>query len=113
MSVSYTHLQLKDTEKREKYRIYGELLNTYGYELTGGEKEFTCFNYYTNEDIKIPLDPQLTAKENAQKHFDRYNKLKRTYEALSKLTEETAAQIEHLESISAALDIALKEERCV
>ena len=102
--------QLKDTEKREKYRIYGELLNTYGYELTGGEKEFTCFNYYTNEDIKIPLDPQLTAKENAQKHFDRYNKLKRTYEALSKLTEETAAQIEHLESISAALDIALKEE---
>ena len=29
--------QLKDTEKREKYRIYGELLNTYGYELTGGE----------------------------------------------------------------------------
>ena len=102
--------QLKDTEKREKYRIYGELLNTYGYELTGGEKEFTCFNYYANEDIKIPLDPQLTAKENAQKHFDRYNKLKRTYEALSKLTEETAAQIEHLESISAALDIALKEE---
>lgn len=30
--------QLKDTEKREKYRIYGELLNTYGYGLSGGEK---------------------------------------------------------------------------
>ena len=37
--------QLKDTEKREKYRIYGELLNTYGYELSGGEKEFRCLNY--------------------------------------------------------------------
>ena len=25
--------QLKDTEKREKYKIYGEMLNTYGYGL--------------------------------------------------------------------------------
>ena len=32
--------QLKDTQKRDKYRIYGELLNTYGYELSGGEKSF-------------------------------------------------------------------------
>ena len=69
--------RLKDTEKREKYRIYGELLNTYGYELSGGEKEFRCLNYYTNEEITIPLDPQLSAKDNAKKHFDKYNKLKR------------------------------------
>ncbi len=101
--------QLKDTEKREKYRIYGELLNTYGYELTGGEKELKCLNYYTNEEIRIPLDPQLTAKDNAKKHFDRYNKLKRTFEALSQLTLETRQEIEHLESISNALDIAQNE----
>lgn len=105
--------QLKDTEKRDKYKVYGELLNTYGYELTGGEKELKCLNYYTNEDIRIPLDPQLTARENSQKNFDKYNKLKRTYEALTELTEETRREIEHLESISAALDIALKEEDLV
>ncbi len=102
--------QLKDTEKRDKCKIYGELLNTYGYELSGGEKELSCINYYTNEPVKIPLDPQLTARENAQKFFDKYNKLKRTYEALIQLTEETKAEIEHLESISTSLDIALKEE---
>ena len=28
--------QLRDTEKRDKYKIYGELLNTYGYELSSG-----------------------------------------------------------------------------
>ena len=75
--------QLKDTEKREKYKIYGELLNTYGYELTGGEKQLTCTNYYTGQEITIPLDPQLTARENSQKFFDKYNKLKRTFEALT------------------------------
>lgn len=105
--------QLKDTEKREKYRVYGELLNTYGYELTGGEKEFRCLNYYTGQEITIPLDPQLSAKDNAKKHFDKYNKLKRTYEALADLTQETKAEIDHLESISASLDIALSENDLV
>lgn len=102
--------QLKDTEKREKYRICGELLNTYGYECEEGQKSFTCLNYYTNEEITIALDPTLSAKENAQKYFDRYNKLKRTYEALSQLITTTKNEIDHLESISASLDIALLEE---
>ncbi len=88
-------------------------MNTYGYELTGGEKELKCLNYYTNEEIRIPLDPQLTAKENSQKYFDKYNKLKRTFEALTELTEETRKEVEHLESISTSLDIALREEDLV
>jgi predicted ribosome quality control (RQC) complex YloA/Tae2 family protein len=105
--------QLKDTEKKDKYKVYGELLNTYGYELTGGEKKLTCLNYYTNEEITIPLDDQLNATENAQKYFDRYNKMKRTLEALTDQTQETKQEIDHLESISASLDIALKEEDLV
>ena len=61
----------------------------------------------------IPLDDQLSARENSQKFFDKYNKLKRTYEALSEQTLETKREIDHLESVSAALDIALKEEDLV
>ncbi|WP_394522163.1 Rqc2 family fibronectin-binding protein [Lacrimispora sinapis] len=105
--------QLKDTEKRDKFKVYGELLNTYGYELTGGEKKLTCLNYYTNEEITIPLDDQLSAKENAQKYFDKYNKLKRTFEAVTNQLNETRREIDHLESVSASLDIALKEEDLV
>lgn len=102
--------QLKDTQKREKYKIYGELLTTYGYELAGGEKELKCLNYYTNEDICIPLDPQLSAQENSQKYFGKYNKLKRTHEAMTEMLTETRREIDHLESISTALDIAVREE---
>ena len=105
--------QLKDTEKKDKYKIYGELLNTYGYELEGGEKKLTCLNYYTNEDITIPLDDQLSAKENAQKYFDKYNKLKRTFEAVTDQIAETRREIDHLESVSTALDIALIEDDLV
>ena len=105
--------QMRDTEKRDKYRVYGELLNTYGYSAEPGAKSLTCPNYYTGEDITIPLDPTLSAGENAKKYFEKYNKLKRTFEALSQLTLETKAEVEHLESISTSLDIAQKEEDLV
>ncbi|MDO5135081.1 MAG: NFACT RNA binding domain-containing protein [Eubacteriales bacterium] len=101
--------QLKDTEKKDKYKIYGELINTYGYGLEDGCKSFSALNYYTNEEITIPLDPTLTPQENAKKYFDRYSKLKRTQEALTYQTEETTGEIQHLESISNALDIAVEE----
>ena len=99
--------QLSDTEKREKYRIYGELLQTYGYGVKEGSKFLVCENYYDdNKEIKIPLDETKSPLENAQKYFEKYNKLKRTYEALCALTEETQNEILHLESIQNALDIA-------
>ena len=102
--------QMQDTEKREKYKVYGELLTAFGYSVEPGSKSVTVNNYYTNEDVEIPLDPQLSAIENAKKYYDKYNKLKRTYEALSTLTIQVKEEIDHLESVSNALDIALKEE---
>ena len=105
--------QLKDTEKRDTYRIYGELLTTYGYSAQPGAKSLDVLNYYTNEDLTIPLDPKLTALENAKKYFDKYGKLKRTYEAVSELLKETGDEVDHLDSISTALDIALSEEDLV
>ncbi len=102
--------QMADTEKRETYRIYGELINTYGYQVPAGSKSFEALNYYTNETITIPLDSDFTTSENAKRYFEKYNKLKRTYEALSVLTKEVKDEIDHLESISTSLDLALLPE---
>ena len=102
--------QLRDTENREKYKVYGELLHTYGYNIEKGAKQLEALNYYTNEMITIPLDTMKTPMENAQKYFDKYNKQKRTFEALSELIEETKDDITYLESVSNALDIALSED---
>ena len=105
--------QLKDTEKKEKYRVWGELLNTYGYEVEPGAKSMEALNYYTNEMIQIPLDKTMTPQENAKKYFDKYSKLKRTKEALDTLLQETGDEIKHLESIAASFDIASSEEDLV
>ena len=42
--------QMKDTEKKDKYRIYGELLNTYGYSLSLEDK-------FLDTVIIIPENP--------------------------------------------------------
>lgn len=101
--------QLKDTDKRDKYRIYGELINTYGYSVEPGAKSFTTINYYDGEEITIPLDATISALENGKKYFAKYNKLKRTYEALSTLIEETKAELDYLLSVQTAMDIAVTE----
>lgn len=102
--------QLKDTEKMEKYRIYGELLHTYGYGIEEGAKSARLVNYYDGEEIVVPLDETLSAMENAKKYFDKYGKLKRTREALETLTVEVKEEIDHLQSIMNALEFATKEE---
>lgn len=101
--------QLADTEKKDKYRIYGEMLHTYGYAASPGDKSIEVTNYYTNEPFVIPLDPTLDAMENAKKYFDKYAKLKRTGNALSSYILETENEIKHLESIETSLSIAETE----
>ena len=100
--------QLKDSEKREKYKVYGELINAFGYGLTPDDKFLE-----DNKIIKIPIDNTKTPAENAQKYFDKYGKMKRTAEALNELILETKGQIDHLESIQNSLDIALSADDLV
>lgn len=98
--------QIRDTEKRDKYKVYGELLNAYGYSILPGADSCEVDNYYTGEKVRIPLDPTLTAQQNAQKYFDRYARMKRTHEALTRLTVEVKAEIDHLRSIQNALEFS-------
>ena len=103
--------QLKDTEKKDKYKIYGELITAFGYGLEPNATSLVAQNYYdNNKEINIPLDKDLTAMENAKKYFEKYSKLKRTAEALETIIIETEDEISHLESIMNALDIAITED---
>ena len=98
--------QLKDTEKSDKYRVYGELLHTYGNTAEEGAKSVTVDNYYTGEKLTIPLDPSITPRENANKYFKKYEKMKRTKEQVTERIKETENAIKHLESIDNSLTIA-------
>lgn len=101
--------QLADSEKKDKYRVYGELLTVYGYSAKEGDKSITVNDYNTGEDVTIPLDPTLSPNQNAKKYFDKYTKLKRTAEALDEQIKEVSEAVSQLESIESALEIAENE----
>ena len=101
--------QMKDTEKRDTYKVYGELITAYGYGVEPGAKSMQALNYYTNEEITIPLDETLSAMENAKRYFEKYNKLKRTAEALTVHLAETKESLDYMESVRLSLDMAQTE----
>ncbi|MBQ6661106.1 MAG: NFACT family protein [Lachnospiraceae bacterium] len=101
--------QFADTEKKDKFRIYGELLTTYGYSAVSGSKSFTCTNYYDGSETTIPLDETLSVMDNAKRYYERYSKLKRTGEALAGHIEESRAELSHLESVRESLEFAADE----
>ena len=101
--------QMDDTKKMERFKTYGTLLQIYPQDVAPQAKEVTLTDFETEQEVKIPLDPQLNAIDNAKRYFERYAKLKRTKEALSELLSETETAVAHLASIQNALQIAENE----
>ena len=100
--------QLKDAEAMETYKLYGELLTAYCYNIEKG-REATVLNYYNNETVTIALDENKSISDNAKRYYEKYNKLKRTKEAVANMLEKTDAELMHLKSIMNSLDIARSE----
>ncbi len=102
-------LQLEDTAKRENWKLYGELLLTYGHMAQPGAPEAHLPNHYNGQTVRIPLDPALSAKDNAKAYYEKYNKLKRTYDNLQVQLAASAQEVEHLESVAESLNLATEE----
>ncbi|MBQ7678641.1 MAG: NFACT family protein [Butyrivibrio sp.] len=101
--------QLADTQKRDRYRLYGDLLTTYGYDIPMGVKEAVLNDYTTGQEVRIPLDETLSAAQNGTRYYERYARQKRTAEAVEEQLTQTEEAVSHLESVAAALDIAQTE----
>lgn len=100
---------LLKAENSEDYRLYGELLNANIYAITPGAKEVSVLNYYTGENITIPLDVRLSPSKNAQNYFKKYGKAKTAVKEKAVQLEDVNRDIEYLESVSAFIDNAQTE----
>lgn len=77
--------ELNQCTDKEKYNLYGQLLLTYGYSIKAGSSSYDAVDIFNENSntIKIPLDINLTAYENAEKYFKKYKKLKSAEEHIS------------------------------
>lgn len=103
---------LEDADKKELYKIYGELLTAYLHQVPARVDSFITTNYYTEpyEEISIPLDPKLTAIQNAQYYFKLYNKAKRTELAAKDQLIQIEENLKYLDSVLLSLDLLETKE---
>lgn len=98
---------LRDSENAEEFRRDGELLTTFMAQVPRGAKMVELQNYYEdNAPITIKLNPALTPNQNAQKYFQKYQKLKNAVKLIYDQIAEAKDEIAYLESILAQLEIA-------
>ena len=101
--------QYKEAAKADICKVYGELLTAYGYGCQPGAKEITVTNYYDGNELTIPLDPSVSAIDNAKRYFDKYSKQRRTAKMLNELIPETRDELSYLDSVCIALEFARDE----
>ena len=96
---------LKKAAKREKYKMYGDLLTANIYRINQGIKEITLENFYSEnmEEIKIPLKEELTPSQNAQRYYVKYNKEKTAETETLKQKKLNEEEIDYLESVQEAV----------
>lgn len=99
---------LKDSESKDKYKIYGDLLMANLYNIKQGQTDAEVQNYYQDDTpfIKITLDAQLTPSQNAQRYYTKYNKAKTAEIEAAKQIQNAQIDLEYLESTLTAVETA-------
>lgn len=100
--------QLKDTKGREKERLKGDLITANVWQLKKGMTKASLPNYYEEGQplVEVRLDVNLTPAQNAQKYYARYNKQKRTEEAVTRQLAATREEVAYLESIMDSIELS-------
>ncbi|RHW36469.1 fibronectin/fibrinogen-binding protein [Neobacillus notoginsengisoli] len=99
---------MKDAEKADQYQKFGELLTANMHAAKKGMKEIEVLDYYDENGgtAVIPLDPQKTPPENAQKYFSRYQKAKNAVLAVQEQIKIAENEVVYFDSLLQQLDSA-------
>ena len=98
--------ELLESQDREKYKIYADLISANIYKIEKGAKEVELDNFYTEtmEKIRIPLDERFSPAKNAQRYYKKYSKLKNAHSLLLRQIPETKEEIDYLENVLISID---------
>jgi predicted ribosome quality control (RQC) complex YloA/Tae2 family protein len=90
---------LLDTERIQKYRLYGELLTANAHAVKKGAKEAALLDYYKDppEPVIVPIDEKLSASANAQKYYKLYQKARTARDMAENQHSEALAELRYLE----------------
>lgn len=93
--------ELKESAGRERWKVYGDLLNSNLYALEKGMSLAVVENYYEEgcPRVEITLDPMLTPSQNAQRYYARYRKADTAEKKLKTLIEQGEAELQYFDTV--------------
>lgn len=98
--------EMKETEKMDTYKLYGDLLMIYAYEKHDHETSVTVANLLSEqqEKVTIALNPAYSMTDNANLYYKRYGKMRNRKQKSQELHDENARYLEYLQSLEYALE---------
>lgn len=103
--ISLLNARENDALSMEQNRIFGELLIANLYKVKQGQSSCSCYNYYDNSTVEIPLDINLSPSKNAEIYFKKYNKQKRTLQAIAPQKEGLLTELDYFTSVLEEIEI--------
>jgi len=106
--VEQQKIEYEASKNRERLREYGDLLMANLHAVEKGQKSARVVDFYDPEggETEIPLDPRLSAQQNAAKYYKDYNRMKNAERILEGQITAGEDEIRYLESVIYELERA-------
>jgi predicted ribosome quality control (RQC) complex YloA/Tae2 family protein len=101
--------ELAEAEQASELQRHGELLKGALGRVEPGMDAIIVRDHATDEDVEIPLDPSLSARDNLEATFKRYQKLVRRLTKAGGQADEAHAVLERLDALEQALERAREQ----
>jgi predicted ribosome quality control (RQC) complex YloA/Tae2 family protein len=88
------HTEGAKAAEADRLRAWGELIYAYLWSIGPGQRELTV------DGVTVPLDPALSAKENAQAYFERYRKAQSAGSHVPELVDRAEQEVAYLDQLA-------------
>jgi len=88
-----------------KYKNFGELLKYNLHLIKKGQINIKLFDWVTNEEVKIPLKPELSPKENMKLYFKKYKKFNNSVELIANLISKSRKNLKIYENLIQEIEL--------
>lgn len=93
-------------KKQRSFRELGDLIMANAHSIKAGVSEALITDFFTNQRIRIKLDPKLSSAENAQKFYRKSKNERLEWDFVSRYEKNTQDQIDHLLDIQKRVGFA-------
>lgn len=99
---------LVEAQNAEEYQLFGELLTANLYAVEKGRTSVEVINYYDENAgmVTIPLDPQKSPSDNAQRYFTKYQKAKTARKIVQEQIEKANEEVLYFETLIQQMETA-------